>query len=123
MRGNSRRHLSRQFSVRQQVLVRDPNKRRGKLDARFLGLYEVLSREGDIYQIRDIDNGDFLTRHAESLKPFSQPRSQHQQVEGCDLTMILCLLLVIGVQSIVGFFREETSPVAWHKASNRVVFG
>lgn len=54
-------------------MMRSPNKRRGKLEARFLGPYKVIKKEDSIYEIREVATGKMLQRHAESLKPYKAP--------------------------------------------------
>lgn len=75
-------HREREFKVDDLVLMRDPNRRKGKLDPRFQGPFRVVAvKSKDVYEIQKVDTGIKLIRHSASLKPY-HARTQQQEASG-----------------------------------------
>lgn len=66
-------YRERKFNVGDLVLMRDPNRRKGKLDQRFLGPFKVIEEKAkDVYLLEKVGTKVRVTRHSGSLKPFVQ---------------------------------------------------
>lgn len=62
---------TRRYKIGDLVVMRDPNKRKGKLDMRFTGPFQVIEEvSDDVYRLEKISDGKRLVRHTASLKPY-----------------------------------------------------
>lgn len=118
-RNSSLNHYHRrnkEFNIDDWVWVRMSNKRRGKLEAKFVGPYQVTSKRNDIYELREERSNRLITRHIESLKPCVRRRSA--SIAG----IMLCALLFFITVTSANFVFDRVEPVRW-LTTNKIVFG
>lgn len=117
---HKKKHLVMEFDVGQLVMLRDPNKRRGKLDPRFQGPFEIIEKiEPLVYKIKHRDSQREFTRHIESLKLYHQRDPSVNANIGLTMAINSVLLLLLMFSSANATFNRQPS-VMWNWASKTV---
>lgn len=114
-----KRHKAAEFSVGALVMIKAPG-RRAKLADRYIGPFEITTRNKDIYRMRSLETGQEFTRHVGHLKKYTGTKDPtlREVLNKQPTTTALQVLLVMQIASTVLFapihFKKE-APVVFRK--------
>lgn len=101
--------------------MKSPNKRIGKLEPKFVGRFEVISKDNDIYEAKEISSKKLFTRHVDSLKKYNMNITNDSRIG--IILKVISILLYLSVPIYSDILFESQPPIVCQESKKYVSSG